>query len=131
MALGEVDRRFLAYRRERSKFGLWALPTGLGCLVAVWVGIWAYLPLAINPWTVIGKNEAHEFEPGDLTFYAIMFTLLMNVAFLLVSAFMVFAMLWLRRERRYLRIASAATVETSDAAAGNPSVSRAATDQRQ
>jgi hypothetical protein len=122
MVLGEVDRRFLAYRRERSRFGLWALPTALMCLVAIWVGIWAYLPLAVNPWTVIGRIEAKEFEPGTLTMYAVMFTVLVNVLFVLISTFLVFAMLWLQRERRYFRIASAATAETSGTNAGNPTV---------
>ena len=37
MVLGEADRRFLAYRRERSRFGLWALPAAFVCLVGAWV----------------------------------------------------------------------------------------------
>jgi hypothetical protein len=122
MVLGEVDRRFLAYRRERSRFGLWALPTALVCLLAIWAGIWAYLPLAVNPWTVIGRIEAKEFEPGTLTMYAVMFTVLVNVVFVLLGTFLVFAMLWLRRERRYFRMTNAATTETSGVDAGNPTV---------
>ena len=132
MASGEVDRRYLAYRRERSRFGLWALPTGLGCLIAVWVGFWAYLPLAVNPWTVIGQIEAQAFEPGTLTMYAILFTVMVNVAFVLLCTFLVFALMWMRRERRYLRLASAAAaLETSDAAAGNRSVPETTTSGRQ
>ena len=120
--MSEADRRFLAYRRERSRFGLWALPTAFLCLLAAWVGIWAYLPLAVNPWKVIGLNEIQGFEPGELTMYAIGLTVLVNVLFVLLCTFVVFAVLWARRERRYLRIASAATVESSGESAGNPAV---------
>ena len=131
MVLGEADRRFLAYRRERSRFGLWALPAALVCLVGAWVGIWAYLPLAVNPWKVIGLNETHGFEPGELTMYAIGLTVLVNVLFVLLCTFVVFAVLWHRRERRYLRIASAAAAETSDVAGKNHVVPPAPIDERQ
>jgi hypothetical protein len=117
MAIGAVDRRFLENRRERSKFGLWALPTAFLMVVGAWVAFWTFLPLAVNPWLVLGRIEGNTFEPGTLTMYAILFTVLVNVVFVLLCTFVLFALLWVHRERRYLKLTSAAAAAAAAATA--------------
>lgn len=108
MQLPEAQRRFLDVRRSRRNVGLWVLPIALAGLVVVWGLFFVYFPLAVNPWTVIGRIEAHDFEPGTLTMYAMICTVLVNVLFALMAGFLVLSIAWASHERRYLRLLEAA-----------------------
>jgi ABC-type spermidine/putrescine transport system permease subunit I len=104
MTLSERDRRFLERRRERTHVGLFVLPLVLLGFVALWVTLFIYWPLAINPMYAAMHYEGQVVEKGTLTTYAITVTILLNVLLLAVSLAVCFAVLWARSERRYLRL---------------------------
>lgn len=104
MTLSDRDRRFLERRRERTHVGLYVLPLVLLGFVALWVTLFVYWPLAINPMYAAVHYEGQTAEKGTLTTYAITVTILLNVLLLAVSLAVCFAVLWARSERRYLRL---------------------------
>jgi hypothetical protein len=108
MQLGDAQRRFIEARATRRHIGLWVLPVGLAGVMAAWILFFVYFPLAVNPWKVLGHIEAHDFEPGTMTMYAITCTVLVNVLFMLVCAILVASIAWASHERRYLRLLQAA-----------------------
>jgi hypothetical protein len=104
MPLGDTHRTFLAARASRRNIGLIVLPAALIALVVLWGTLFVYVPLAVNPWTVIGRIEQQTFEPGTLTMYAIICTVLVNVVIAMLCAFLVLAIAWARHERRYHKL---------------------------
>jgi hypothetical protein len=108
MPLGDAQRRFIENRAARRHIGLWVLPVALAGLVSAWGLFFVYFPLAVNPWTVLGHIEAHDFEPGTLTGYAITCTVLVNALFAVFCALLVLSIAWARHERRYLKLLESA-----------------------
>lgn len=104
MTLSDADRRFLERRRERTHVGLYVLPLVLLGVVALWILLFVYWPLAINPLHAAIHFEGQSVEKGTLTTYAITVTVLLNVLLLAVGFAVCFAVLWARSERRYLRL---------------------------
>ena len=104
MSLSDADRRFLERRRERTHVGLFVLPLVLLGFVALWVVLFIYWPLSINPFHAAVHYEGQNVERGTLTTYAITVTILLNVLLMAVSLAVCFAVLWARSERRYLRL---------------------------
>ena len=99
-----ADRRFLDSRRTRTHIGLYVLPALLGLVVAVWVGLFAWWPLAINPMHAAVYFEGVAIEKGTLTRYAIVLTVVVNMLLLSVGVAVVYGILWARSERRYLKL---------------------------
>jgi hypothetical protein len=120
MQLGDAQRRFIQARAARRHIGLWVLPVVLAGLVAAWGLFFLYFPLAVNPWTVIGRIEARTFEPGALTMYAITCTVLVNVLFAVLSAVLVLLIAFARHERRYLKLLEGALKPVAPPAAPPP-----------
>jgi|GEM_PF-5765309 len=98
------DHFFLEHRKSRRSIGLYFLPAALVALMLAWIGLWSFWPLAVNPFTVVGQIEQRAFEPGALTMYAVIATVLMNVVLALIGAGLVLGILWARHERRYHRL---------------------------
>ena len=104
MTLSDAERRFLERRRERIHIGLYLLPLALLSLIAVWGGLFVYWPLAINPVHAAVHHQGQTIEPGTVTTYAIIVTVLLNALLFAIGLAVVFAVLWGRSERRYLRL---------------------------
>jgi hypothetical protein len=98
------DRRFLDRRRMRMHVGLYLLPTALGLVLSIWVGLFAWWPLAINPMHAAVFFEGEAVPKGTLTRYAIVTTVLVNLLLLAVSVAVTYGILWARSERRYLKL---------------------------
>jgi len=109
------DRFFLEQRRARRKFGLYVLPLILLALIAVWIGLFIWWPLALNPKAVWGAQETGELNcgSGTLSTYATAATVLTNFAFALVGAIIVLRIAWSSSERRYLRLVEKLELELS------------------
>ena len=103
MTLSDAERRFLERRRERTHIGLYLLPLALLLLLAVWIGLFVYWPLAINPVHAAVHYQGRN-EPGALTTYAVIVAVLLNVLLFAIGLAVLFAVLWARSERRYLRL---------------------------
>jgi hypothetical protein len=84
--------------------GLYVLPGALVALVVAWGALYALWPISVNPYAVVGRIEQQLFEPGTLTMYAITATVLLNVVFALLVAFLIVSIAWARHERRYLKL---------------------------
>lgn len=113
MANADSDRRFIESRTERRKFGLIVLPSLLVLIVVAWGLFFAFLPLTVNPWYVLGRIESNTLQPGTLTMYAMTATALVNVIFALLVAFVIVTMVWAKHERRYLKLLAASQREGS------------------
>lgn len=92
------------------------MPVVLAGLLALWVALFLFWPISVNPFTVVGRIEQRMFEPGTLTMYAVTATVLMNVILALLVGFVAFAMVWARRERRYLKLLEESEARASAAA---------------
>lgn len=103
----------------RTHVGLFVLPAVLGCVLAIWVGLFAWWPLAINPMHAAVYFEGVPIEKGTLTRYAIVLTVVVNLLLLAVGVAVVYGILWARSERRYLKLL-ASLAEPSAAAKGLP-----------
>ena len=105
MPLSQPDRLFIEQRRARKAFGLYILPVVLLVLLAAWVSLFLWWPLAVNPKAVWGAAESGEIScgSGTLSTYATSATVLANVMFALLGAIVVLRIAWARSERRYIR----------------------------
>jgi hypothetical protein len=84
-------------------------------LIGVWIGLFSWWPLAINPMHAAIYYEGMVIEKGTVTTYAITVAVLLNALLLLLSAAVTLALLWARSERRYLKLL--ARLRDSDSAA--------------
>ena len=100
--LTDEDRRFLQDRERLNRFGRAAM---IG-VTAIWIGLWVWfavrIPLLVNPLAVARRLRADDLDPGMEGLMAAMCPLLFDLVGLLVLCFLVFALLWVRLERRYL-----------------------------
>jgi hypothetical protein len=103
--LSHPERLFIEQRRARKAFGLYILPVVLLVLLAAWVSLFLWWPLAVNPKAVWGAAESGEIScgSGTLSTYATSATVLANVMFALLGAIVVLRIAWARSERRYIR----------------------------
>lgn len=111
--LSESDRLFLAQRRERKHIGLFVVPGVLVLLVLIWAGLFLWWPTSVNPKAIWAAQERDELVcgSGNLSTYAVGAAILVNAAFMLLSAMLVLCISWARSERRYLKMIDKATLE--------------------
>lgn len=102
--LDSSDEKFLADRKAVQRFGLFAFPAAVVFVALVWLGLFYFVPLLVNPFDVLGRLEMKTLAPGTLTVFAVVGVLAMNAVFLLMVALSVVGMVIARRERRYLRL---------------------------
>jgi len=104
--LTQPERLFVEQRRARRNYGLYVLPIILLALRAIWVGLFLWWPLALNPKAVWGAQETGDLNcgSGTLSTYATGATVLANVVFALLVAIVVLRIAFSRAERRYLRL---------------------------
>jgi protein-S-isoprenylcysteine O-methyltransferase Ste14 len=103
-SLDPADDRFLTERRARQSFGLFAFPAAIVIICLVWLGLFSFVPLLVNPFDVLGRLEQGTLAPGTLTVFAVVGVLAMNAVFLLTIALSVLGIVIARRERRYLKL---------------------------
>ena len=108
-----VDHSFLAQRRAGRYVGLYVLPVALTIVAACWVALFAWWPLAVNPWFAVGHFEGQIVEPGTATKYAMTAAVLMNLLMFAIATAIALGIGWARTERRYLRLLAAASESTS------------------
>ncbi len=104
MTLSEGDLRFIERRRGRTHMGLYVLPALLVVLLGVWIGLFSWWPLAINPMHAAIYYEGMVIQKGTVTTYAITVAVLLNVLLLICAVALTVSLLWARSERRYLRL---------------------------
>jgi len=104
MTLSERDRRFVERRRDRLHVGLYVLPALLALLLGIWIGLFSWWPLAVNPMHAAIYYEGMPIEKGTVTTYAITAAVMLNVLLLVLALALAFALLWARTERRYLKL---------------------------
>lgn len=102
--LSPADRRFLEQRRLRTHVGMYLLPAALGAIVALWVGLFAWWPIAVNSRHAWSFFEGRMIPAGTVTTYAITVTVLVNVLLLVLCVALLIGILWARSERRYLKV---------------------------
>jgi hypothetical protein len=104
--LSPADRRFIEGRRLRTHVGLYVVPSALAGVLALWAALFTWWPIVFNirhAWDVY-YYQGSVIPPGAAISYAITVTMLVNALMLLLCVALVFAMLWARSERRYLRL---------------------------
>lgn len=104
MTLSEGDRRFIERRRGRTHVGLYVLPALLVLVLAGWIGLFSWWPLAINPMHAAIYYEGMVIQKGTVTTYAITVAVLLNVLLLVSAIALIVGLFWARSERRYLRL---------------------------
>ena len=111
--LSDSDRLFIEQRRARKHVGLYVLPALLIIIGIVWVGLFVWWPLAINPNAILGATETKTLDCGQgaLTRYALSATVLVNVLLLGFSIGCLVGITRAGRERRYLRMIERLTKE--------------------
>ena len=102
--LDPSEDRFLTERKSRQRFGLYAFPAAIVLVCLVWVGLFSFVPLLVNPFDVLGRLERQTLAPGTLTVFAVVGVLAMNAVFLLMVALSAIGIAIARRERRYLKL---------------------------
>lgn len=102
--LSEGDLRFIERRRGRMHMGLYVLPALLVVLLGVWIGLFSWWPLAINPMHAAIYYEGMVIQKGTVTTYAITVAVLLNALLLICAVALTVSLLWARSERRYLRL---------------------------
>lgn len=102
--LDPSEDRFIAERKLRERFGLFVFPAAIVLLCLVWVGLFSFVPLLVNPFDVLGKLEQQTLAPGTLTVFAVVGVLAMNAVFLLMIALSALGIVIARRERRYIKL---------------------------
>jgi hypothetical protein len=129
-SLTDSDRLFVEQRRSRKHMGLYVLPAFLVLLAVVWVGLFLWWPLSINPNAVLGAAEMGVISCGSgaLSRYALSATVLVNVLLFLLAACCVVGIARAGRERRYLRLIDRLT---KDQALAPPRVPAEAANMRQ
>jgi len=103
-SLTPADEKFLAERKVLERFGMFAFPAALAIVVLVWVGLFYFVPLIVNPFHVLGRLEQHSLAPGTLTVFAVVGVIAVNGLFLLLAVLSVAGMIIASRERRYLKL---------------------------
>jgi len=106
VSFSDTDRLFVEQRRARRHVGLYVLPALVVLLGLIWVGLFLWWPLAINPKAVLGATEMGILDcgTGALSTYAVSATVLVNVLLFLLAVVFVMAIAGAGRERRYLRV---------------------------
>jgi hypothetical protein len=104
MTLSEADLRFIERRRGRTHLGLYVLPALLVLLIGLWIGLFSWWPLAINPMHAAIYYEGMVIQKGTVTTYAITVAVLLNVLLLISSVTLTLCLFWARSERRYLKL---------------------------
>jgi len=102
--ISNADRRFLDQRIARRGAGVFVLPLVLVVVLAAWIGLFMWIPLWVNPFHAVGYFEGRPLEPGVVTTYAMVVSVLVDVLFLLLIGGVALAFLWARQERRYQKI---------------------------
>jgi hypothetical protein len=102
-----ADRSFLEQRRAGRYVGLYVLPVGLTIVLTCWIALFAWWPLAVNPWYAVGAFEGQVVEPGTVTKYAMSAAVLMNLLLFAITTALALGIGWARTERRYLRLLAA------------------------
>lgn len=103
-ALDSSDQHFVRERESRQTFGLFAFPAAIVLVCLVWVGLFSFAPLVVNPFDVLGRLERGTLAPGTLTMFAVVGVLAMNAVFLLMLVLAASGVVLARRERRYLKL---------------------------
>jgi protein-S-isoprenylcysteine O-methyltransferase Ste14 len=102
--LDSTDDRFITERKARQRFGMLAFPAAIVLVLLVWIGMFSFVPLLVNPFDVLGRLETQTLAPGTLTVFAVVGVLAMNAVFLLTIALSVLGIVIAQRERRYLKL---------------------------
>jgi hypothetical protein len=103
-SLNAADEKYLTERRALQRFGMFVFPAALVLVLLVWIGLFYFVPLIVNPFDVLGRLEQRSLAPGTLTVFAVVGVLAVNALFFLMAALSVIGMALARRERQYLRI---------------------------
>ena len=106
-SLNTADEEFLTERRALQRFGVFAFPIALAGVLLIWIALFYFVPLIVNPFHVLGRLEQRSLAPGALTVFAVIGVLAVNALFLLMTLASMIGMLIARRERRYLRMIDA------------------------
>lgn len=111
--LSESDQRFLAQRRARKHTGLLVVTGVLALVICVWIALFFWWPMSVNPKAIWGAQEREELVcgSGNLTSYAVGAAVLANVAFTLLCVALVTRIAWARSERRYIKMIDKAMLE--------------------
>jgi hypothetical protein len=106
VSFSDSDRLFVEQRRTRRHVGLYFLPVLTVILGLVWVALFLWWPLAINPNAVLGAAEMGTISCGSgaLSRYALSATVLVNVLLFVLAVVFVLGIAGASRERRYLRV---------------------------
>jgi hypothetical protein len=110
-ALSDADRLFVEQRRSKKNVGLYLMPILLIVLVAAWGGLFVLWPLAVNPITIWNAPNTNALKPENLSIYAMIAAVLVNLVFVLIAILVLMRISWSRAERRYLRLLDRALVE--------------------
>ncbi len=102
--LDSSDDRFINERKAAQRFGLYAFPAAVVLVALVWIGLFYFVPILVNPFDVLGRLETQTLAPGTLTVFAVVGVLAMNAVLLLMIALAVIGMLIARRERRFIKL---------------------------
>ena len=102
--LTDQDQRFLEDRERRNRLGRTAMIAVTAMWVALWVWFAVRIPLLVNPIAVAQRLRADDLDPAMEGLMAAMCPLLFDLVGVLVLCFLVFALLWVRLEKRYLRM---------------------------
>ena len=111
--LSESDQLFLAQRRGRKHIGLFVVPSALVVLLLVWISLFFWWPMLVNPMAAWRAQQAQEAicRISNLSTYAVGSAVLVDVAFMLLSAMLVLRIAWSRSERRYIKMIDKALLE--------------------
>ncbi|MET0339348.1 MAG: hypothetical protein ABW252_00015 [Polyangiales bacterium] len=110
-ALSDVDRLFVEQRRSRKHVGLYVMPIVLILLIVAWGGLFVLWPLAVNPITIWNAPNTNALKPENLSIYAMVAAVLVNLVFVLLAIIVLLRISWSRAERRYLRLLDRALLE--------------------
>jgi hypothetical protein len=125
-----ADRSFIEQRRAGRYVGLYVLPTALVGVVGCWIALFAWWPLAVNPWFAVGAFEGQVVEPGTVTKYAMSAAVLVNLLLLSITSALALAIGWARSERRYLRLLTSVAEPPKSAEPLPPKVAEAEPEAR-
>jgi hypothetical protein len=102
--LNVADEKFVTERKALERFGMFAFPAAAVLVVLVWIALFYFVPLIVNPFHVLGRLEERSLAPGTLTVFAVVGVISTNALFLLMIALSVAGIVVARRERRYIRM---------------------------
>jgi hypothetical protein len=122
--LNASDEKFLTARKALQRFGMFAFPAAVVLVLLIWIGLFYFVPLIVNPFHVLGRLEERSLAPGTLTVFAVVGVLAVNALFFLMAVLSVIGMLIARRERRYLRMIDLLQRPTESQGAAAPAAQR-------